>query len=382
MPLSKTVAEQIISDLDAVIPTRINLIDTNGVIIASSDPKRIGRMHAGAKYLMDQHLEELIVHFDGEYAGALQGVNYPLVFQNKIVGILGITGEYNHVKDSACAIKRITELLLDAAYRSTQRRLGEAVRNRFLTEWLEAQPHEIDEVFISEGLTLHIDITLPRRVFVVRTGQDGRDQRTEQAEDYVRQFLTKLDRSSLSLRYDGNLVCMVSGRSDEKMRAAAWELAGQLLDRFALKAVIGIDQPSGDYRAIGQSYRKALSALNACAAGPEEPVRTYDSLSVELFTGELSASAKRGYISRIMGPIAGEELAEAVRLLDVFYGCEGSLAMASQKLFIHKNTLQYRLRRIAERTGYDPRSIRCAGLFQMVSVFYKELQGLPSKNEL
>ena len=74
-----------------------------------------------------------------------------------------------------------------------------------------------------------------------------------------------------------------------------------------------------------------------------------------------------------------EELAEAVRLLDVFYGCEGSLAMASQKLFIHRNTLQYRLRRIAEHTGYDPRSIRCAGLFQMVSVFYKELQGLPSK---
>ena len=68
-----------------------------------------------------------------------------------------------------------------------------------------------------------------------------------------------------------------------------------------------------------------------------------------------------------------EELAEAVRLLDVFYGCEGSLAMASQKLFIHRNTLQYRLRRIAEHTGYDPRSIRCAGLFQMVSVFYKEL---------
>ncbi|MCI9455804.1 MAG: hypothetical protein HFE44_02360 [Oscillospiraceae bacterium] len=378
MPLSKTVAEQIISDLDAVIPSRINLIDTNGVIIASSDPKRIGCMHAGAKYLMDQQLEELIVHFDGEYSGALQGVNYPLVFQNKIVGILGITGEYNHVKDSACAIKRITELLLDAAYRSTQRRLGEAVRNRFLTEWLEAQPQEIDEVFISEGLTLHIDITLPRRVFVVRTGQDDRDQRTEQAEEYIRQFLTKLDHSSLSLKYGGNLVCMVSGRSDEKMRAAAWELAGQLLNRFGLKAVIGIDQPS-DYRAIGQSYRKALSALNACAAGPEEPVRTYDSLSVELFTGELSASAKRGYISRIMGSISGEELAEAVRLLDVFYGCEGSLAMASQKLFIHRNTLQYRLRRIAEHTGYDPRSIRCAGLFQMVSVFYKELQGLPSK---
>ena len=381
MPLSKTVAEQIISDLDAVIPSRINLIDTNGIIVASSDPKRIGRMHAGAKYLMDQHLDELIVHFDGEYSGALQGVNYPLVFQNEIVGILGITGEYNHVKGSACAIKRITELLLDAAYRSTQRRLGEAVRNRFLTEWLEAQPHEIDEVFVTQGLTLHIDITLPRRIFVVHTGLDGDDPREEQAEDYIRQFLAKLDRASLSLRYCGGLVCMISARSDEKMKTAAQELVDQLLRRFDLKAVIGIDHSSGDYRAVGQSYRKALSALNAYAAGPEQPVRTYDSLSIELFTGELSASAKRDYIARIMGPITGEPLAEAVRLLDVFYGCEGSLTAASQKLFIHKNTLQYRLKRIAEQTGYDPRSIRCAGLFQMVSVFYRELQGLSSENE-
>lgn len=43
---------------------------------------------------------------------------------------------------------------------------------------------------------------------------------------------------------------------------------------------------------------------------------------------------------------------------------------------MHKNTLQYKLKRIYERTGYDPRSLRYSALFLIAIDFYREIRGL------
>ena len=51
---------------------------------------------------------------------------------------------------------------------------------------------------------------------------------------------------------------------------------------------------------------------------------------------------------------------------------EGDTNAASEKLYIYKNTLQYRLNKIADRTGYNPRSIRHSSLFYIAIYFYRE----------
>ncbi|MBQ7371115.1 MAG: helix-turn-helix domain-containing protein [Blautia sp.] len=47
-------------------------------------------------------------------------------------------------------------------------------------------------------------------------------------------------------------------------------------------------------------------------------------------------------------------------MLDVYFSSEMSLQDTVGKLFLHKNTVQYRLNRIQERCGYNPRSFRDA----------------------
>ena len=68
--------------------------------------------------------------------------------------------------------------------------------------------------------------------------------------------------------------------------------------------------------------------------------------------------------------------AETVGLLETLYDLEGSITAAAEKLHMHKNTLQYKLRRIYERTGYDPRSIRWSSLFYIAIDFYREIRNL------
>ena len=49
-----------------------------------------------------------------------------------------------------------------------------------------------------------------------------------------------------------------------------------------------------------------------------------------------------------------------IRCLDAYFSCNLSVNAASEKLFIHKNTLQYHLDRVYRLTGYNPRRFRDA----------------------
>jgi carbohydrate diacid regulator len=46
---------------------------------------------------------------------------------------------------------------------------------------------------------------------------------------------------------------------------------------------------------------------------------------------------------------------EIIETLSCFFACNQSINKTAERLFIHKNTLQYRLIKIKEITGYDPR---------------------------
>jgi len=110
MKLSQQIAENIVHEVNAVIPQMINIMDENGVIIASSDLSRVGTLHDGAVQILRDGLDELIIHSPDEFFGSKPGVNYPIIMQGAYVGVLGITGDYTDVADSALIIKRMTEL--------------------------------------------------------------------------------------------------------------------------------------------------------------------------------------------------------------------------------------------------------------------------------
>ena len=60
-------------------------------------------------------------------------------------------------------------------------------------------------------------------------------------------------------------------------------------------------------------------------------------------------------------------------LLEVFFASEGSLQTAAQRLFIHKNTMQYRLRRLADDTGLDVRKPSQAPSLYLAMLLYLDL---------
>ncbi|GAB3859934.1 hypothetical protein GCM10027610_100100 [Dactylosporangium cerinum] len=86
-------------------------------------------------------------------------------------------------------------------------------------------------------------------------------------------------------------------------------------------------------------------------AGRPRPVAAADLLPERALAGD--AEARRILRQDIYGALvrAGGELLET---LDAFYAGGGVLESAARGLFVHPNTVRYRLRRIGEVTGFVP----------------------------
>jgi len=105
--------------------------------------------------------------------------------------------------------------------------------------------------------------------------------------------------------------------------------------------------------AAGRSARAAMSGHSAAAAWPgaPRPVRADDLLAERALIGD--QPARGALISRIYVPLrdspGGALLATAAAYLDEGLGVEGT----ARALFVHANTVRYRLTSIAKVTGYD-----------------------------
>ena len=114
-----------------------------------------------------------------------------------------------------------------------------------------------------------------------------------------------------------------------------------------------------DLTSAALSATEAVAALRAAAAWPSapRPVASEQLLPERALDGDTGARTRlieQGYLSLADG--AGDLLATLTSYLDA----SGSIEGAARALFVHPNTVRYRLRRVSEVTGFVPTEARGA----------------------
>jgi len=165
------------------------------------------------------------------------------------------------------------------------------------------------------------------------------------------------------------LVVVLGGDGD--LRAAARGLAA----RFGPgPVVLGPSVPT--VADAGRSAAAALAGLAAAAAWPHapRPVLADDLLPERVLVGD--AVARRTLIDQAYRPLvaAGGSLLDTLSA-HVEHG--RSLEAAARVLYVHPNTVRYRLRKVAEVTGWDPLDAREAYVLQ-TALSLGRLDGLRS----
>ncbi|MDG4832467.1 helix-turn-helix domain-containing protein [Solwaraspora sp. WMMD1047] len=151
----------------------------------------------------------------------------------------------------------------------------------------------------------------------------------------------------------GDRLVIVLGGAPDPLAAT-----GRMLGGFgAGPVVVGPAVPSLDEAT--DSARAALAGFRAASAWPTapRPVAAVDLLPERALAGD--SEARRSLRQDVYAALvrSGGELLET---LDAFFAAGGVLESAARSLFVHPNTVRYRLRRVADVTGFSPLAPRDA----------------------
>ncbi len=147
----------------------------------------------------------------------------------------------------------------------------------------------------------------------------------------------------------------------KRVRAQIDEIRAQLATRTPSGLVAtGISRPVQGLGGLREAYREAKDAVSiAYELGDKEKTTFYGDLKLYqllLALKDRSLSHLRRFHAEILGPLVEHDTrkqSDLIRTLEGFFNANGNLAKAAENLDVHRNTLVYRLERIAELTDLD-----------------------------
>jgi len=134
-------------------------------------------------------------------------------------------------------------------------------------------------------------------------------------------------------------------------------------DRSGVRLSVGISAPAVGMVALSGALHEASSARRLAVLRGQTPISVVTSDEVashELLLATVPRSVLRSFRERMLGPLLAYDQrhkAELVPTLREFLACSGSWNACAARMYVHVNTVRYRIRRIEELTGRDPSSL-------------------------
>lgn len=364
MKLTESIARSIVAEISDAIDQPINLMDEKGRIVASTDASRIGTVHKGACKAIQEDLECLVVRADGEYSGSRIGVNIPIHYEGRAIGVVGITGSnYDELSRYIRLIRSTTEMLLRSRPKS-----GGIEKQEELWREILSEPGGLVQEELT-ALARRYGVDAATRYCAVAVGAAVPWEKREMAGP-IRRALDRMGDRTQGCCGPEYAALFFAGKPDELL---VWLAALQReLAAGECAAVVGYCREKVGLENVRESFACARTACRiAQLQGMVGPV-CYEELTLELLLPALPEQTRSVYLDRVFAGQSKEVRERWETLLKVFYSCNGSVGKTAEKLFIHKNTVQYQLRKIAGLTGLDPRRLDHAAVFQMALLLDSE----------
>ncbi|MDR0841381.1 MAG: helix-turn-helix domain-containing protein [Christensenellaceae bacterium] len=348
--LNKIQMDQIVHTLMQVLPdSYVSYISRDGIVLASGDPARVGTLHYGALQCIASE-KILEVHEDTDLLR--RGVNAPVLFNDYPIGVISISGDPATVSKFILLAKMLAELLIRQQYTMLVKQDESQTLGEFIREWLHKDTtEEYTEGFINRGLSLNTDVRKPYCVILIEEIEN-----IAEAHEHLKIMMDQIDRR---LRLDSHSFVLMPHYIDtleEKLQYIMKYIPG--------KIGVGLESLP-----VSKSYEQARAALRlGRALAPNKRVHFYKDYQ---FAHILSEHQSKEMITLIESL---EENSHGMNLVDTFQTyveCNGEVTNTAQKLYIHRNTLKYRLNKIFEMTGKDPLNFTDSFYLYMAVVLYK-----------
>jgi len=342
MKISQSLAQEIAEKVMMVIPYNVNIMDEVGLIIGSGENDRIGTYHHGAIKAIERGAIECVYSSEGF---SKPGVNIPIHFNNKIIGVIGISGEPSIVEPFAELVRVTAELLINQELLFKERRVKEQMKEEFLYQWV-FRVDEYDEAFINNGEAIGILVKIPRKAILVK----GSMLKEPYLQD--QEYVFKLNQ---------NRTLFIVPTGSDLLKRLETAISQE-------NTIIGI---GNSHIHVAKSIQEAKRAIEI-AAKMSLPITICDYEELKfidyLAHKDIPLNEMSDFFKQMDENAKGQELIET---LICYIKNNGDINSISKELHIHRNSLAYRLQRIEVLTNKNPKKFM--DLFQLFTgyILYK-----------
>ena len=358
--ISSQVIQTSIEELKAITKVDICVYDTNGNRVAGTTE-------------MTDVTEGLITGFAHSPADSqVIGVHHLLKImdEGELLYVLVARGAQDDVyMVGKIAVSQIQNLII--AYKER------FDRNNFFQNLLLDNLLLVD--IYNRAKKLHVEVSVPRVVFLVeaRLEKDGivtellRSMFSSQGNDYI----TAVDESSVIL-----IKSLEEGYTQESLTETAETIVAMMNTEAMLNVRVAYGTVVQELKDVSKSYKEAKMALDVGKIFyVERNVTAYSKLGIGRLIYQLPVNLCRIFIQEIFGDNIPEELDdEMLSTINKFFENNLDVSETSRQLFVHRNTLVYRIEKLQKSTGLDIRTFDDALTFKIALMVVNYMKYLDS----
>lgn len=385
--LNPASAAEFLHRLGEHIDYNINIMDRDGVIIASRDQSRVGSYHDAARRIVANGAAiERVEQNANLPSGVRPGVNLPIVHRSETIGVVGVTGDPDEVMALAYAVKTSIESMLELEAWKEKALRRQDSKNLLMNHILydDETPHPV-----VEGLAIKLgyDPHLARAplLIVPLAGLDAADalQTIKKGSFHGTEDMSFVTPEGGILIFKVVELCseglIVS--YEKQLRSYAESAAFSLRHHGKPEGGSGMPRiksyagaPQTDLGRYRLAYRQVQWLSEQYQGAESFPVFLFDKL-----LEYLSSRIPREELVTALAVMRGGMPAELTRSLGPLVEALSDSALngkeAAARLGVHRNTLASRFERLARVLGRDPRHDHHALDYLKLMVRYTRLQG-------
>ena len=348
--MSNSVFQSVIVQLREISDRTFGVMDTEGCVVSSTDMSLLGERWTDAALKVGNSAETVVTFAQKSFKAIMGNSNF---FEYTVF----CTGD-DELAKSFCQVAYIALNDAKTFYEEKHDR-GTFVKNIIMDNILPG------DIYI-RAKELHFSTDAPRAVFLIR--QVGHSD-VATVDVLGGMFPDKLQDFVLSINENDIAVIKQVGANVEveDLEKIAMTIEDTLKSELRIKTIIGIGTVAEHLRELADSYKEAQTAIEVGKVfDTEKSIMHYENLGIGRLIYQLPTTLCEIFLREVFKKNSLDSLdQETLFTINKFFENSLNVSETSRKLFVHRNTLVYRLEKIRKLTGLDLRQFDHAIVFRV-----------------
>ena len=360
--MSNRLFQGVVHQMKDAVDRVIGVVDENGVVVACSELTKIGEVIPGVAEEVSYSAKMFTLHGNtycpitagarSEYFVFVEGEDQMAEKVGKIlvVSLANIKNLYDEKYDKGSFIKNI---ILDNILPS--------------------------DIYI-KSKELHFNTEEVRIVFLIkfygRTDMMPFEMLQNMFPDKTKDYIISVGEQDVVLVKD-----IKPGTEPKEIEKMAAGIVNTLNNDYYAKVSIGVSTVVDNIKDLARAYKEAQVALDVGKVfETEKNIISYENLGIGRLIYQLPTTMCEMFLQEVFKKGSLDSLdRETLMTIQCFFENNLNVSETSRKLFVHRNTLVYRLEKIRKLTGLDLREFEHAITFKVALMVQKYLKSISTK---